>query len=292
MDRRFLMVLVMSVILALVVAVVFYKVAANSAGKRAPTDVRDVVVAAEALPLGLQVKPNHIKVIKVPVELAPKSGFSNTSDVLDRSVVSNIMADEPLVEGRLAPRGSGFGLSPVIPSGMRAVAVRVNEIIGVAGFVLPGMRVDILVTGRPSSSNGDTMTSTVLQNITVLSANQQMQPDQRGQAINATVVNLLVTPDQAETITLAANEGRIQLVLRNAVDNKLEKTTGRQTAELYNQPRKAPVLLASAPRPKPQPVKAVAPPPPPPPPAPVVVPDEVIMIRGPLKTVEVVGMKK
>ncbi|MEO7651968.1 MAG: Flp pilus assembly protein CpaB [Bryobacteraceae bacterium] len=291
MDRRFLMVLVMSVMLALVVAIVFYKVAANSAARRAPTDVRDVVVAAEALPLGLLVKPNHIKVIKVPVELAPKSGFSKVDDVLERSVVSNIMADEALVEGRLAPRGSGFGLSPIIPSGMRAVAVRVNEIIGVAGFVLPGMRVDILVTGRPSTGSADTMTTTVLQNITVLSANQQMQPDQRGQAINATVVNLLVTPDQAETITLAASEGRIQLVLRNAVDNKVEKTTGRQTSELYNQ-RRAPVP-AAAPRPRPQPVKvAAAPPPPPPPPAPVVVPDEVIMIRGPLKTVEPVGMKK
>jgi len=210
-------------------------------------------------------------------------------------VISAIMADEPLLEGRLAPRGSGMGLAPIIPTGMRAMAVRVNEVIGVAGFILPGMRgmrVDVLVTGRPPNGAAADMTTTVLQNITVLSAGQQMQPDSRGQAINATVVNVLVTPEQAQILTLAGNEGRIALVLRNATDQKIETVRGHETSELYTGFRKpapaaAPVRVARAAPPKP----LVVPPPPPPPPAPVNVPEEIIMIRGREKTVEVVGTR-
>ena len=178
MDRRLLTVLGMSVVLALVVAAIFYQVSAHASAKGASTVMRDVVVATEMLPLGLAVKPNHVKLVKIPVDMFPKTAFGKVDDVLDRAVVSSIMQDEPLLEGRLAPRGSGMGLAPIIPSGMRALAVRVNDIIGVAGFILPGMRVDVLVTGRPPS-NGQVndMTTTVLQNITVLSANQQMQPE-------------------------------------------------------------------------------------------------------------------
>jgi pilus assembly protein CpaB len=172
---------------------------------------------------------------------------------------------------------------------MRALAVRVNEVIGVAGFILPGMRVDVLVTGRPPQGSIADVTTTVLQNITVLSANQQMQPENRGQAINATVVNMLVTPEQAEILTLASNEGRIALVLRNAIDQKTEPVPVHETGELYNGFKKPkPVVEARVIREKP---KFVPPPPPPPPPAPVVVPDEIIMIRGREKTVEVVGTK-
>jgi pilus assembly protein CpaB len=173
---------------------------------------------------------------------------------------------------------------------MRALAVRGNEVIGVAGFILPGTRVDVLVTGHPPSGSSADVTTTVLQNITVLSANQQMQ-DNRGQAINATVVNVLVTPEQAELLTLAGSEGRITLVLRNAIDQKTEPVPMHETGELYGGPRKPkPVQMARAPRPK-----VEAPPPPPPPvvvAAPVVVPDEIIMIRGREKTVELIGTKK
>ena len=262
MDRRLLTVLGMSVVLALVVAAIFYQVSSHASAKATPANMKDVVVAVEVLPLGVAIKPNHVKVVKIPVEMYPKAAFSKVDDVLDRSVISAIMADEPLLEGRLAPRGSGMGLAPIIPSGMRAMAVRVNEIIGVAGFILPGMRVDVLVTGRPPNGATADVTTTVLQNITVLSANQQMQPDNRGQAINATVVNVLVTPEQAQILTLAGNEGRIALVLRNATDQKIEQVRGNDTNELYTGFRKpvAPVARAAA-RPAPKPV--VAPPPPP-----------------------------
>src|SRR5205823_8219449 len=120
-----------------------------------------------------------------------------------------------------APLGNCMSYVTINPSGMRIMSMCMNKIIGVAEFILPGMRVDVLVTGRPPNNATSDITTTVLQNITVLSANQQMQPDNRGQPISATVVNVLVTPEQAEILTLAGNEGRIALVLRNAIDQKI-----------------------------------------------------------------------
>jgi pilus assembly protein CpaB len=166
----------------------------------------------------------------------------------------------------------------------------VNDVAGVAGFVLPGMKVDVLVTGHPPNGEG-TMTTTCLQNMLVLSAGQTMTPDSRGQTIQAPTVTLLVDPEQAETLTLANSEGRIQLVLRNSSDQAIEKTSGRFVSELYgNQRKPTPTKVEAAPRPKAKPVevaKAAPPPPmaaPPPPPPP---PDQIITIRGTQRTVEV-----
>jgi pilus assembly protein CpaB len=173
---------------------------------------------------------------------------------------------------------------------MRAVTVRVNDVAGIAGFVLPGMKVDVLVTGHPPNGDG-TMTTTCLQNMLVLSAGTTMTPDPRGQTINAPTVTLLVDPEQAETLTLANSEGRIQLVLRNSSDQTIEKTSGRFVSELYGSARKpVPTKPEAAPRPKKQvevarapapPPVIVAPPPPPPP------PDQIVVIRGTTRTVEV-----
>jgi pilus assembly protein CpaB len=291
MDRRFLTVLAVSLVFALVVSALFYQMANKSGGPKPAaqeTDMRDMVVAARPLGVGVSVKPDDIKLVKMPAAQYPKGAFAKVQDVIDRPVISNILIDEPILEGRLATRGSGMGLAPVIPVGMRAVSVRVNEVVGVAGFVLPGMRVDVLVTGRPASDSVGTMTATALQNILVLSAGQTIQPDAKGQAINAPVVTLLVTPEQAETLTLAGNEGRIQLVLRNGSDQGIEKTNGRQIAELFGV-RKAQPKPEAAPRVKAPVVVASALPPPPPPPPP---PDEIVVFRGTVKTVEVLGGKK
>jgi pilus assembly protein CpaB len=140
--------------------------------------------------------------------------------------------DEPVLKGRVAAAGSGAGLAPMIAEGQRAVSVRVNDVIGVAGFVQPGMRVDVVVTGRPPGSN-DSMTRTVLQNVTVLSAGQVLQAGPKGNAINAPVVTLQVTPEEAEVLVLAAGEGHIQLVLRNPADRKREATEGTALSSLY-----------------------------------------------------------
>ena len=294
MDRRFLTVLGVSLVFALVVSSVFYQMTARSSNTKRveATDQKDVVVATRPLGVGWMIKPADIKIQKVPADAFPKGAFAKVEDVLDRPVISNVLLDEPILEGRLAAKGSGLGLAPTIPVGMRAVTVRVNDVAGVAGFVLPGMKVDVLVTGHPPNGDG-TMTTTALQNMLVLSAGQTMTPDSRGQTIQAPTVTLLVDPEQAETLTLANSEGRIQLVLRNSSDSTIEKTTGRFVSELYGSQRKqTPTPKEEAPRPRPRPVevaKAAPPPPPvivaPPPPPPP--PDQIVVIRGTTRTVEV-----
>jgi pilus assembly protein CpaB len=293
MDRRLFLVLGLSLIVALVISSVFYfQVAGRSRGPRKEANTKEVVVAVKALDVGVNIKPGDVTLAKVTADLFPKGAFSKIEEVIDRPVVNKILMDEPVLEGRLAIRGSGLGLAPIIPVGMRAVSVRVTDVAGVAGFVLPGLRVDVLVTGRPSGS--DSVTTTCLQNILVLSAGQTIQPDQRGQAINTPTVTLLVTPEQAETLTLAGNEGRIQLVLRNSSDQTIEKTSGTDIAQLYSgrvRPVKPAVNTdASKPRvtPKLKPVVIAAAPTPPPVPAP---PPEIVVIRGNQRTVEVVPQK-
>jgi len=290
MDRRFLTVLGVSLVFALVVSSVFYQMTARSSGPRKAeqTDMKDVVVATRPLGIGVMIKPADVKLVRVSPDGFPKGAFGKVEEVLDRPVVSNILLDEPLLEGRLAVKGSGLGLAPTIPVGMRAVTVRVNDVSSTAGFVLAGLRVDVLVTGHPPSGDSN-MTTTVLQNVLVLSAGQAMQADARGTPVSVSTVTLLVTPADAETLTLANGEGRIQLVLRNSSDEGIEKTTGRYVAELYGSARRpaAPVAKASAPAPRP--VVNVAPPvvipiaPPPPPP-----PDQIVVFRGDKRTVEII----
>jgi pilus assembly protein CpaB len=293
MDRRFLTVLGVSLVFALVVSSVFYQMTArSSSAKRVEaTDQKDVVVATRPLGVGWMIKPADVKIDKVPADAFPKGAFAKVEDVLDRPVISNVLLDEPILEGRLAAKGSGLGLAPTIPVGMRAVTVRVNDVAGVAGFVLPGMKVDVLVTGHPPNGDG-TMTTTCLQNMLVLSAGQTMTPDSRGQTIQAPTVTLLVDPEQAETLTLANSEGRIQLVLRNSSDQTIEKTSGRFVSELYGSQRKpTPTKPEAAPRPRRVEVVAKAPAPPPLPPtaapAPPAPPDQIVVIRGTTRTVEV-----
>jgi pilus assembly protein CpaB len=291
-DRRFAIVVGCSLLWALLVASLFYRVAAKSGTGNAPVREKPLIVAAQALPFGALIGHESIKTIQVPEALFPKGGSTHAEEVLGRSVVSPIEMDEPVLEARIAPKGSGVGLAPMIPPGLRAIAVKVNEVVGVAGFVLPGMRVDVLVTGRPPGLN-DTATATVLQNIPVLSAGQSIQVDTKGQPISATVVTLLVSPAQAEALTLANNEGHIQLVLRNNSDQEVTRTSGRQTRELYgSEPHatSAPMVPELDPPLRPRkvaaaPVIQTAPPVQAPRP-PVPHPDDVIMIRGNLKTVE------
>jgi pilus assembly protein CpaB len=173
-----------------------------------------------------------VKLRSVAEDAFPAGAFTRVEDVLERPVISGIQAEEPVVEARLAVKGSGAGLGPMIPPGMRAISVRVNDVVGVAGFVLPGMRVDVLVTGKPPN-RADTETQTVLQNITVLSAGQTIATDGRSQPIMAPVVTLLVTPGEAEALTLANTEGHIQLVLRNSTDQVAAPTRGRRLHEIY-----------------------------------------------------------
>jgi pilus assembly protein CpaB len=287
MDRRFITVLGVSLLFALIVSSLFYQISRGRrpAARAAAVPMKDVVVAARELEVGATIRPEDVKAAKLPAPLVPQGSFARVEEVVGRPVTSKILAGEPVLGGRLAERGSGFGLAPIIPTGMRAVSVRVNDVANVAGFALPGMRVDVLATLRPQGEEGP-RTTTVLQNILVLSAGQQLQPDASGKPINVPVVTLLVTPEQAETLTLASNEGRIQLVLRNATDKEVQKTPGKVLAELYGAPR--PVVR---PQRAPAPARAAAAPPPSPAPrpAPEPEPDQIVVIRGTQKSIEVLG---
>jgi pilus assembly protein CpaB len=172
------------------------------------------------------------------------------------------------MENRLAAPGAGGGLAATIPPGMRAVAVRVNDIVGVAGFAVPGMRVDILISGVPPGPQmHGPKVKTLLQNIEVLSAGQNYQKDAEGKPVAVQVVNLLVNPEQAEVLSLASNETRIQLVLRNPLDTQTAKPPGTAMAALYGDgkppapaaPRQRPVVAVAAKAPPPVIVVPLAP---------------------------------
>jgi len=205
----------------------------------------------EKLPLGAVLRADQVRLSQVPANLFPKGGFSRMEDVVGRPVVAAIEADEPLLEARVAQRGSGMGLAPMIPTGMRAASVRVNDVADVAGFILPGMHVDVLATGRADGHN-DTVTRTVLQDITVLSVGQTIQADSHNPSISAIVVTLLVMPDQAEALTLASTEGHVQLVLRNSTDRSTARTGGKQLREIYAAAEAAPPAPEPVPVPRPR----------------------------------------
>ncbi len=293
MDRRFLTVLGVSLVFALVVSSVFYQMTARSSSTpeaSTPSEEVEVVVAARALSVGVMIKNADIKLAKVPAGAIPKGAFTKVEEVLDRPVISNILLEEPILDGRLAAKGSGLGLAPTIPVGMRAVTVRVNDVAGVAGFVLPGMHVDVLVTGTAPGGESS-MTNTVLQNMLVLSAGKDLQPDAQGNAMPTPTVTLMARPSEAETLTLANNMGQIQLVLRNSSDQEVANTGGSYVSELFGGKKQPKPAAEPAPAPRPRPARAEAlqtaqaPPPPPPPPA---APPEIVVIRGVTRTVEVV----
>ncbi|MGD0667960.1 MAG: Flp pilus assembly protein CpaB [Bryobacteraceae bacterium] len=282
-DRRFAIVVGVSLIWAVLVSSAFYHLAGRSrAGER---DMKPLVVAMERLPLGAVVRPDQVRLSRVPANLFPKGGFSRVEDVEGRPVVAAIEADEPLVEARVAQRGSGMGLAPMIPTGMRAASVRVNDVADVAGFILPGMHVDVLATGR-ADGHDDTITRTVLQDITVLSVGQTIQADAHNPSISAAVVTLLVMPDQAEALMLASTEGYVQLVLRNSTDRSTARTAGKQLHEIYVGAQAAPANapgLTAEPQPRraaTAPVRLVAAP------APVAAPvNEMTIFSGRVRTV-------
>jgi pilus assembly protein CpaB len=274
MNRRILLIVSCALVLSVCASYLVYRAvgAKVSAAKTAPT--AELVVAARDLAVGTLVHDGDVKIAPwlgpVPVgAIVARGGF------LNRGVISSIYAGEPLTDNRLAPKGSGGGLAATIPPGMRACAVKVNEVVGVAGFVVPGMRVDVLVSGLPPGGNplDGPRVRTLLQNIEVLSAGTNFQKDQEGKPEQAQVVNLLVTPAQAELLSLASNETHIQLVLRNPMDTQISGLPGTILSDLYGNARapgpvqpdhaagvgpKSVPTLRSAPRPAP-PVVVVEP---------------------------------
>ena len=168
-------------------------------------------------------------------------------------MITAVRLNEPLLDSKLAELGSGGGLPITIPPGMRAVSVRVDDVIGVAGFVLPSTRVDVIVTITPPNSS-DTRGQVILQNVQAVAAGQEIQRDEDGTPMTVTVITLLVTPDDAERLVLAAAQGRIQMALRNTLDVDSTATSGARVSALLSPPRRStPVRRTAAPTPEPPP---------------------------------------
>lgn len=221
------------------------------------------VVAARPLPLGTMVAASDVKLVPWPASSPIPGSFSTVEEVAGRGIITAVAENEPLTGNNLGSPGAGAGLPPTIPTGMRAISVRVNEVIGVAGFVTPGTRVDVMVI-IPNPSNGS-VARVVVSNVQVLAAGTKFDQEtaKDGQAIPSSVVTLMVSPEDAERIGLASTEGQILLTLRNPLDTNPTVSAGTRTASLIGAPP-APVVAAAPAR------RVVAPPPPAPPPPPKV----------------------
>jgi pilus assembly protein CpaB len=192
-----------------------------------------VVVAATDLDIGAEIAATDVKVIAWPKDSAPAQAISDVKDVVGRGVISPMIQNEPILAVKLASKDAGAGLPPAIPPGLRALSVRVNEVIGVAGYVLPGTRVDVLATVNPTNIATDVTSKVVLTNVQVLASGTKIERDvEKNKPIPVSVVTLLVAPEEAERLTLAATEGKIQLALRNPLDKSIPSTPGIRPAAL------------------------------------------------------------
>jgi pilus assembly protein CpaB len=197
-----------------------------------PRDLAQVMVAANDLQVGTRVEERDIRVIQVSASDLPPGAPRKKADVIGRGVILPIPKGDFILPNHLAGENAGAGLPALIPPGMRAVSVHVNEVVSVAGFVTPGTRVDVLLTGSPSGS-GEQQTTTVLQNVAVLASGRTLERTTTGEAQNTAVITLLVTPDDAQRLTLASSQGRIQLALRNPLDTKQDEVPASLSRTLF-----------------------------------------------------------
>ena len=210
-----------------------YRYMQNVPVKTVSMPTKPVVVAATDLELGAQLKADDLHVVEWPASSVPNGAFSTTDEIVGRGLVMPVIQNEPILPMKLAGKDAGSGLPVVIPEGKRAVSVRVNDVIGVAGYVLPGTHVDVLATATPTNSEVDTTTKVVLTNVQVLAAGTKMEQDaEQGKPMAVNVVTLLVSPDEAERLTLGATQGKIQLALRNPLDKTEPETPGIRPAVL------------------------------------------------------------
>jgi len=230
---------------AFVSFVVYKNVLSKSSAGNEPG--ADVIVAANDIQVGAKLQDGDIRMVKVPASVVPPNSFRSRSQIIGRGVILPIQRGEFILPSKLAAENAGSGLPSLIPPGMRAVSVRVNEVVAVAGFVIPGTRVDVLLTGNPMGAN-EPQTTTVLENVAVIAAGQRLERNAAGEPQSTPVITLLVSPDDAQKLTLASSQGHIQLSLRNPVDTKKVDIASMKATGLYK--NVTPVALP-APHPKP-----------------------------------------
>jgi pilus assembly protein CpaB len=264
----------------------FNFVNSNRTAQPATIPTQPVVVASADLQLGAELDADDLSVIQFPQGTAPEGSFSNPTELVGRGLIVPVVKKEVILAAKLASKEAGAGLPPIIPEGMRAVSVRVNEVVGVAGYVLPGTRVDVIATASPTSAPADATSKVVLANVQVLAAGTRIEQDQeKGKPMPVTVVTLMVNPEQSERLALASTEGKIQLALRNPLDQSAPATPGVKPAMLLGSTlayRPAAGRRPESSRPRSAaPVAEVLPMPPPPPPT-------VEVIRGDKRATEII----
>ena len=231
MNRtRLLMIGVVALALGAFVSLFVYK---NLQGRPATVEAgADVIVAADDIQVGSRVEEHDVRIARFPASGLPPGAYTKRSSVMGRGVIIPISKGEFILPSKLAPENAGAGLPALIPPGMRAVSVRVNEVVSVAGFVGPGTRVDVLLTGTPNGSS-ESQTTTVLQNVAVIASGQRLERNAAGEAQATPVITLLASPEDAERLTLASSEGKIQLVLRNPLDTHQDPVEAANAKGLY-----------------------------------------------------------
>jgi pilus assembly protein CpaB len=245
MNGRLVTVLLFALVVASAASFAVYHFLASGMKQPTVAGQAKLLVANRDLEVGSLIREGDIREIPWTGDL-PAHCLNTASDIVGRGVVATTYKDEPIFAARLAGKGAGAGLAATIPIGKRAVALRVNDVVGLAGFVQPGMRVDVLIAGNgPGAANSQAgvLARTVLQNIEVLSAGQKFEKNMEGKPEEAQVVNLLVSPDQAEILSLAGSETKVQLVLRNPMDTQELPTQGTSISRLFGQAVEAPALL-------------------------------------------------
>ena len=232
------------VISVAITSVFYFRVVRQQGGSRSKT--KRVVAAAAALQPGTAVAQENITEIDWPQSVQLEGLIERREDVVGRVLIYPVGANEPLLKRDLASEGS-FGLAAKIPTGMRAMAVKTNEVTTLGALIFPGSRVDVLVTLR-GDSNIPPSTRTVLQNVPVLSTGPKIEPDPQGKTEKFDTVTLLVTPEESEKLALAQNQGSIQFVLRNGSDSARLETVAVELTELLGKPKKPPEAVTTKPR--------------------------------------------
>ena len=233
-QRRVLLVLALAIVVAGVAgfSTLRYLSTTSVAAVTPPSERRArVVVAAADLPLGTLLTEEDVRVVEWPANVVPEGYVTQPTDAIGRGLITAVNTNEPILEAKLGERGTGAGLPIVIPEGMRAMSIAVDQVVGVAGFVVPGTRVDVLLTIKPPYQE-EKITKIVLQNLTVLTAGQIFQRDEEGKPIPVNVVTLMLNPEQAEHLSLATSEGRVQLALRGMLDIEDATTDGMRVSGL------------------------------------------------------------
>jgi pilus assembly protein CpaB len=244
---RVMLVLLLAIAAGGALAYGTYTYVRNAPAAAASIPTRPVVVAALDLDVGAALRPEDVRIVQWPANAVPAGVFEAPDELIGRGLVMPVIQNEPILPMKLASKEAGSGLPVMIPEGQRAVSVRVNEVIGVAGYVLPGTRVDVLATASPTNQTQDMTAKLILSNVQVLTAGTRIEQDQeKGKPMQVTVVTLLVYPEQSERLALASSEAKIQLALRNPLDQGAPETPGMRPAVLLGMSRASRPVQAEA----------------------------------------------